>query len=125
MVSDNRDHCESSEAVGQRVKGVVCDHLEDEAISLSVTAWRETSEDALCFSDDVELGQGAFVEWSHVIPGGRRKTSGTPFATSLCYHPFPSTFPPPLLPSFDYYSEMRPTAVVRGDAPTGTFERRA
>jgi len=122
VVSDDRDHGESSEAVGQHVKRVVCDHLQDGAISLSANAWREMSEDALCFLDDVELGQGSLVEWSHVIHG--RRTSGTLFTASLCYHPFPSTFPPPLLPSFDYCSKMRPTAVVRGDAPTGTFERR-
>jgi len=123
VVSDNRDHSESSEAIGQRVKGVVCDHLQDGAISLSVTAWRETSEDALYFSDDVELGQGVLVESLHVTQEGERKTSGTPFTASLYYHPIPSTFPPPLLLSFDYCSKMRPTAVVRGDAPTGTFGR--
>jgi len=126
VVSDNSDHGKSSEAVGQRVKCVVCDHLGGEAISLSVTTWQETSGNALCFLDDVEFGQGALVEWLHVIQGGGRKTSGRPFTASLyyTYHPFPSTFPPPLLPSFEYCSKMRPTAVLRGDAPTGTFRRR-
>ena len=62
MVSDNCDHGESSEAVGQHVQSVVCDHLYDEVVSLSVTGRREGSEDAPCCLDDVELGQGALVE---------------------------------------------------------------
>ena len=75
-------------------------------------------EDALCFLDDVELGQGALPERTHVIREGGRKTSGTEF-TQLSSSP--SVFPLPSLFNLDYCPKMRPTAVVRGDAPSGTF----
>lgn len=85
----------------------------------------ERSEYALCFLGDVELGQGAFAEGLHVTRERGRRASDAQFVASLNYHPFPSVSPLPSLINLDYCPKMRPTAVVRGDAPSGMFGRKA
>jgi hypothetical protein len=76
------------------------------------------------FLDDVELGQVALAGRSHVT----RKQGGKPRARySLLRSTFiPFLSSPPLYSLFnlDRCPKMRPTAAVRGEAPTGTFGRK-
>ena len=76
------------------------------------------------FLDDVELGQGALADRSHVT----RKEGGKPRARYSLLRstiiPFLSSPPLYSLFNLDRYPKMRPTAAVRGEAPTGTLGRK-
>jgi len=100
VVSNDCDHGESSKAVGQSVQGIMCDH------SAFWMMWKL-----------VKVRLAGQLTRDSGVEGGKPRTRHSllrstiipPSQSFRLYSPFNLEYPP----------KMRPTAAVRGDAPTG------
>ena len=77
VVSDDRDHSESSEAVGQSIQCVMCHLLHDKNSPAQCNCLWGGLGNVLCCLDDVELGKARLAEQ---VTRDSGKESGKPRA---------------------------------------------